>query len=157
MTVEPGISGAAGLITHGVYVISTKLGDRVNAMTAAWVARASFDPPLLTIAIGKARFSHDMILNSGVFAVNILGPENIALGMHFGMKTGRKTDKLAGMEYDVKATGSPILRGCVAWMDCTVRSHHEAGDHTLITGEIVAGGVISGKSPLVYDKESFFK
>jgi len=157
MTVEPGISGAAGLITHGVYVISTRLGDRVNAMTAAWVARASFDPPLLTVAIGRSRFSHDMIINSGVFAVNILGPGNMAAGKHFGMKTGRKTDKFAGIEYDVKSTGSPILRDCIAWMDCTVRSHHDAGDHTLVIGEVVAGGVISGKNPLVYDKESFFK
>ena len=98
-----------------------------------------------------------MIINSGVFAVNILGPDNMALGRHFGMKTGRKTDKFASMEYDVKSTGSPILRDCIAWMDCTVRSHHDAGDHTLVIGEVVAGGVISGKNPLVYDKESFFK
>jgi len=157
VTVEAGISGAAGLITHGVYVISTRLGDRVNAMTAAWVARASFEPPLLTVAVGRARFSHDMIINSGVFAVNILGAANMAAGKHFGMKTGRKTDKFAGIEYDVKTTGSPILRGCVAWMDCRVRAHFDAGDHTLIIGEIVDGGVTGEERPLVYDKESFFK
>lgn len=157
MEIKPEISRAQGLITHGVYVISTKLEERVNAMTAAWLSRVSFSPPLLTVAIGRARFTHNMIMDSGVFAVNILGPGQLALGRHFGMKTGRKTDKFASVEYDVKTTGSPILRDCVAWMDCKVSAHHEAGDHTLFIGEVVDGGVIKKEAPLVYDKESFFK
>jgi len=157
MTIEERISAAAGLLTHGVYVISTRAGEKVNAMTAAWVARTSFDPPLLTVAIAPARFTHGMILESGVFAVNILGPGNIALGRHFGTKTGRKTDKLASIDYDVKTTGSPVLKGCVAWLDCTVHSHHEAGDHTLFVGRVVDAGVSGTEGPLVYNKKSFFK
>ncbi|GBD95194.1 hypothetical protein BMS3Abin06_00058 [bacterium BMS3Abin06] len=30
-------------IFNGVFVITTKKGDRVNGMTAAWVSRASFN------------------------------------------------------------------------------------------------------------------
>ncbi|MBI5493030.1 MAG: flavin reductase [Deltaproteobacteria bacterium] len=158
MSVKPEVSHAQKYILNGVFVISTKLGDRVNAMTAAWVSRASFDPPLITVSIGKTRFSHDMIKDSGVFAVNVLGPEHIQTGKHFGLKTGRKTDKFAGMDYDVKATGSPILKDCIAWMDCRVVSSHDAGDHTLFIGEVVDGGVVKeGSAPLVYDKEGFFK
>lgn len=156
--VKPEISLAQKRIIHGVYVISTRLGDRVNAMTAAWVARASFSPPLITISIGKTRFSHDMISASGVFAVNVLGTDNIDTGKHYGLKSGRKTDKFAGIEYDTKVTGSPILRDCIAWMDCRVVSRHDAGDHTLFIGEVLDAGVLRDAAPtLIYDRESFFK
>jgi flavin reductase (DIM6/NTAB) family NADH-FMN oxidoreductase RutF len=125
-------------------------------MTAAWVSRVSFEPPLITVAVGKPRFTHDMIIKSGVFAVNVLGPENVATGKHFGMKTGWKTDKFAGIEYDTAATGSPILKDCVAWMDCRVKSYHDAGDHTLVIGEVVDAAVLREAAPFVYDKKTFF-
>lgn len=158
MTIKHEISMAQRKIIHGVYVISTRLNDRVNAMTAAWVARASFDPPLITVSIGKTRYSHDMIRESGVFAVNVLGPDNIATGKHFGLKSGRKTDKFAGIPYDTKVTGSPILKDCVAWADCRVVSHHDAGDHTVFIGQVLDGGVLREEvSTLIYDRESFYR
>ena len=158
MTVKPEISHAERKIVHGVYVISTKLNDRVNAMTAAWVARASFDPPLVTVSVGKARFTHDMIRDSGVFAVNVISPEAIDTARHFGLKSGRKTDKFAGIGYHTSVTGSPILKDCIAWMDCAVVSATDAGDHTLFLGEVLSGWVLDEKAPtLIYDRDSFFK
>lgn len=155
--VKEEISKAKKLITHGVYVISTIYEGRVNALTAAWIARASFVPPLITISIGKTRFSHDMIMGSGVFAVNVLGPDNIETGKRFGLKTGRKTDKFEGLDYETSVTGSPILKDCIAWLDCKVVSSHEAGDHTIFIGEVVSGGVKKeGASPLIYDRDTFF-
>ncbi len=157
MTIKHEIALAQGHIVHGVYVISTRLGEKVNAMTAAWVGRASFEPPLVTVAVGKTRYTHDMIKGSGVFAVNVLGADNIATGKRFGLKSGRKTDKFAGVEYDAGTTGSPILRDCIAWMDCRVVSHHDAGDHTLFIGEVMDAGVLREGPTLIYDKESFYK
>ncbi len=92
------------------------------------------------------------------FCVHVLGADNIPTGKHFGLVSGKKTDKFAGVEFDVKATGAPILRDAIAWLDCKVVSHHDAGDHTLFIGEVLEGGVLSdGVKPLIYDKESFYK
>ncbi|WKZ33324.1 MAG: flavin reductase family protein [Thermodesulfobacteriota bacterium] len=157
-SVKEEISKAQGLISHGVYVISTVHEGRANALTAAWVARASFVPPLVTVSVGKARFSHDLIRDAGIFAVNILGPEDVSIGKHFGLKTGRKTDKFAGIEYEIKATGAPVLVECAAWLDCRVASSHDAGDHTLFIGEVLEAGVRrQGAKPLIYERENFFK
>jgi len=99
-----------------------------------------------------------MIRDSGVFAVNVLGHDNIETGRHFGLKTGRKTDKFAGVDYDTKATGCPILKDAIAWMDCKVVSFHDAGDHTLFIGEVIDGGVLKEDAKgIIYEKESFFK
>ena len=143
-------------VTHGVFVISTRYKDKVNAMTAAWVGRASFEPPLVTVAIGRERYTHELIMHSGVFAVNVLGPDNISLGKHFGFKSGRDVDKFAGIDYTTGPTGSPILKECVAWLDCKVYSHHTTGDHTLFVGEVLDAKVLKEGSALVYRREDFF-
>lgn len=156
-SVKEEVSKAQKYLAHGVYVISTVHEGRMNALTAAWVARASFVPPLITVSIGKTRFSHAMMLGSGVFAVSVLGKDDIEMGRHFGLKTGRKTDKFVGIDYETKVTGSPVLKECIAWLDCRVLSSHDAGDHTIFIGEVLDGGVRrEGASPLIYDRDSFF-
>ncbi|MFQ5442158.1 MAG: flavin reductase family protein [Thermodesulfobacteriota bacterium] len=156
MGLKPEITLAQRSIINGIYVISTKLGDRVNAMTAAWVSRASFIPPLVTIAVGKTRFSHHMIEESGVFAVNALGQGGIETAKHFGLKSGADTDKFEGIDYDTKVTGSPIIRGALAWVDCKVYSTLDVGDHTLFVGEILDGGVLREGDTIVYKREDIF-
>jgi len=111
---------------------------------------------LVTVAVGKTRLTHDMILSSGVFAINLLGPDGVSEARRFGLKSGRDTDKFAGVEYDTKATGSPILKSSVAWLDCRVVAHHEAGDHTLIVGEVIDGAVTSNEEPMRYVRDDIF-
>ncbi|MBI1910682.1 MAG: flavin reductase family protein [Deltaproteobacteria bacterium] len=157
MPIKPEISLAQKYILQGVFVISTAHNGKVNALTAAWVTRASFVPPLITVSIGKARYSHHMIMESGVFAVNVLGPEHIETGKHFGLKTGAKTNKFENIEYNTKVTGSPILKDCISWMDCKVASWVDAGDHTIFVGEVLDGGVVKEGKPLIYERDTFYK
>lgn len=143
-------------LTNGVYIITTKYNDKVNGMTAAWVTRVSFVPPLVLISIGKTRFSHDLIKNSGVFAVNILKEGQVEIGRHFGFQSGKKVDKFAAIQYDTKVTGSPILRDTAGYLDCKVVSFFEAGDHTVFLGEVLDASMDKDAKPLIYRKEEFF-
>lgn len=152
------ISLAQRKIIQGVFVISTRAGEKINAMTAAWVSRASFTPPIITVSVGKTRYTHDLISASGVFAVHVLGHEHIHIGKHFGLKSGRKTDKFAVIDYETKTTGSPIIRDCLSWMDCKAIGQIDAGDHTVFVGEVLEAGVIKEDGvPLAYERESFYK
>lgn len=156
VTIEPEIIAAVRKIINGIYVVSTVSGGEHNAMTAAWVQRASFEPPLLTAAVGTGRYTHDMIKASGVFAVHALGAGQERIARHFGLKSGRKTDKFKGVKFGTAVTGSPILKDCIAWFDCRVYGEHEAGDHTLFIGEILDARVLSDEPTIVYDKEKFY-
>lgn len=143
-------------LTNGVYIITTKHDDKINGMTAAWVTRVSFVPPLVLISIGKTRFSHDLIKNSGIFAVNILKEGQIDIGKHFGFQSGKKVDKFANILYDTKTSGSPILKDTAGYLDCKVVSAFEAGDHTVFLGEVIDASVDKEAKPLIYRKEEFF-
>ena len=143
-------------LTNGVYIITTKHTDKINGMTAAWVTRVSFVPLLVSISIGTTRFSHELIRNCGVFAVNILKEGQVEIGKHFGFQSGKKVDKFATIQYDTKVTGSPILRDTAGYLDCKVVSSFEAGDHTVFLGEVLDASMDKEAKPLIYRKEEFF-
>jgi len=91
-----------------------------------------------------------MIQESGVFAVNILGENQIDLAKLFGFKSGRKVNKFENVGYDRKSTGAPILKDAVAYLDCRVVSTHTAGDHTIFVGSIEDCEIRSEDEPLIY-------
>ncbi|HIE09743.1 MAG TPA: flavin reductase [Armatimonadetes bacterium] len=141
--------------TYGVYVVGAKDKGRVNALTCAWVMRVSFSPPMVAVAVGKTRYTHDMIKNSGAFSVNVLAEDQVELGRHFGLKSGREVDKFANIPYREGRTGSPIIEGVSAWLDCRLVHAYDAGDHTIFVGEVVDAGV-SEKKALVFDPRDYW-
>lgn len=150
------IEKAMRLITSGVYVVTTRLDSRINGLTVAWLSRASFSPPLISVSIGKTRFTHDLIKKSQVLAVNVLAEGQEELARHFGFRSGREIDKFAGLEIRTAITGSPILQDVVAYLDCRVVGEIEAGDHTIFVAEAVEGAADDRLKPLVYRRESYF-
>ena len=144
-------------LVHGVYVITTRLGDRLNGMTASWVSQVSLSPLLLMVSIAPPRYSHDLIKESGFFAVNVLTAEQVDLGKRFGFQSGRRVDKFAGLEYLTAATGSPILPQAYAFFDLKLVETFPAGDHTLFVGEVLEAKILQPeKRPLIFSKEDFF-
>jgi flavin reductase (DIM6/NTAB) family NADH-FMN oxidoreductase RutF len=51
-------------------------------------------------------------------------------------------------------TGSPVIEGSLAWVDCRLELVHDAGDHELILGRVLDLGVGAG-SPLLYFHSHF--
>ena len=144
-------------LVHGVYVVTTRMGNRVNGMTASWVSQVSLSPLLLMASIAPPRYSHDLIKESGIFAVNVLTREQIDLGKRFGFQSGRRVDKFAGLEYITAATGSPILPQAYAFFDVKLVNTFPAGDHTLFVGEVLEAKILHSETqPLVFSKKDFF-
>ena len=78
--------------------------------------------------------SFDAFEAGGHFAVNILSSAQQDLSSRFA-KSG--PDKWDGVTFDTWDTGSPILPGCLASMECTVSSISEGGDHVIVIGEVI--------------------
>ncbi len=150
------IDKAIRKVETGVHIVTTKLGDKLNGLAVAWVSRASMQPPMVMISVGKTRYSHDLIKKSKIFAVNVLGQDHIEVGRHFGMQSGKNVDKLKDIEFEAKATGAPIIKDCIAWLDCKVVNECDAGDHTIFVGEVVDGEVLSDEEPIIYNKGDFY-
>ncbi|BBL78711.1 oxidoreductase [Rubrobacter xylanophilus] len=138
-------------LTHGVYVLGTRRGRQSNAMTASWVMQACERPPAVAVAIRQDRYTHDMVLESGTFALSILRDSQVKLAHHFSETSGEYHDKLQGVPYGLTPGGSPYLLDCLAYLDCRVMDTARAGDHTLLVGEVTAGETLANDYPLIYD------
>jgi flavin reductase (DIM6/NTAB) family NADH-FMN oxidoreductase RutF len=148
---------AFNALVHGVYVVTTRLGDVVNGMTASWVSQVSLKPLMVMVSIAPSRYSHDLIKKSGIFAINVLDRDQADLGKRFGFKSGRQVDKFAGLEWTTAATGAPILVQAFAYLDLKLKDTFPAGDHTLIVGEVVAAKIQHPQTQsLVFKKSDFF-
>ena len=137
-----------GHFATGVTVV-TGAGEegRAYGLTANSVSSVSLEPPLVLVCIDKDSASHDPILDTGVFAINILGAEDGWLARRFSGK-GR-SDRFRGVEHRREATGSPILEDALAWLDCSLWRTYEGGDHTIVVGRVVACAAARG-SPLIF-------
>jgi flavin reductase (DIM6/NTAB) family NADH-FMN oxidoreductase RutF len=82
------------LINHGPTVLVTGgHGHQANIMTAAWIMPASHTPPMLAVAIGPTRHSHQLIIEGGEFGVNIPAAGLLEAVWTCGTTSGRKGNK----------------------------------------------------------------
>ena len=85
--------------------------------------------------------------DSGAFCVNILGAEQESVCRAFAMKGG---DKFAELSWRPAGSGSPILDGVLAWIDCDLDVVHEAGDHYIVIGRVRELDIGTPALPLVF-------
>ena len=149
------ISLAMGHLSHGVYVLGTRRGRQMTAMTAAWVAQVSDRPPSVAVAVRYDRYTHDILLESGTFALSVLREDQLNVATHFAETSGEYHDKLHGVPYGQSQGGSPVLLDCLAHLDCRVLATARAGDHTVFIGEVTAGESYGHDYPLLYDPAEY--
>lgn len=142
-------------LTHGVYVLGTRRGRESNAMSAAWVTQVSNRPPFLAAAVRADRYTHDLVLESGTFALSVLREDQVDVAAHFGEASGEYTDKLRGVPYALTDSGSPYLLDCLAYLDCKVVDTARAAEHSVIIGEVISGETFGPDAPLIYDPSEY--
>jgi flavin reductase (DIM6/NTAB) family NADH-FMN oxidoreductase RutF len=143
-------------MNYGVYVVTSKAGDRVNGLTLAWASQVSLKPPRVAVAVDKRWYSHELLSRGEHFTVNVLADDQVPLGKHFGSSSGRTTDKLEGVGWEPGANGVPRLVGCRAWIECLKIDTVSTGDHTLFIGEVVASELDEAKTGQVYDRDAYY-
>ena len=149
------ISSALANLTNGVYVLGSRRGREMTAMTASWVSQVSERPPYVAVAIRDDRYTHDVVLDSSTFALSVLRDDQVAVATHFAETSGEYHDKLYGIPYGQSPNGSPILLDCLAYLDCRVLDTARAGDHTVFIGEVIAGESYRSDYPLLYDSTEY--
>ncbi|KAA3658011.1 MAG: flavin reductase [Chloroflexi bacterium] len=139
----------------GVTVITTVHQEKPIGITATSFSSLSLDPPLVIVNLSKKLFTHQVILESGIFAVNMLKSSQKELGMRFAGMIPGVEDRFEGLDVKTAVTNSPILTNSLAWVDCRVWATYEGGDHTIFVGEVVDVNSSSDGVPLVYSNRQW--
>jgi flavin reductase (DIM6/NTAB) family NADH-FMN oxidoreductase RutF len=129
-------------LTLGVYVVGVAHGERRDAFTAAWVMQVSYDPLLLAVSVNPDNASHAILQASGGFAVSVLKQGQLELARHFGTRSGRGQDKLAGIAWRPGREGAPVLQEALAYFECELVNRMQAGDHEISVGRVIGGQIL---------------
>ncbi len=136
--------------SSGVSVITTRLRGQHYGMTASSFSSLSISPFLMMVAVGKNLSTHNILLEAGFFAANILNVNQVDYGMRFAGLVPELEDRFAGVPFTTALTGAAILPEVLAWIDCRLYTTYDGGDHTIFVGEIVACEGLGGSAPLSY-------
>ena len=150
---DPGrFKEAMGRFATGVTIVSGIEDGLPVGFTCQSFVSLSIDPPYVAVAPARTSTSWPRIARSGSFCVNVLSEDQEELCMGFAVSGGPKFD---GVDWrPAPGTGSPIIDGSLAWVDCDVALVHDAGDHELILGHLRDIGVGEG-APLLFYRSHF--
>lgn len=142
-----------GTFATGV-VIATGARDSTPAGFAAQSFFAlSLEPPLVGLCPAKTSSSWPRIRETGSFCINVLAEHQRSVCEVFA-RSG--IDKFAEIPWRSGVTGSPIIEGVKAYVDCEIAEEHDAGDHTIAVGRVVDLAVLDDDhGPLLFFKGAY--
>ena len=127
-------------------VTSVDKSEKPHGLTVTAFCSVSLEPPLILVCIEKITGSHNAILDSRKFVVNILGAGHEALSRQFALPSG---DKFVGVGVRRATGGVPALDDAIVNIECRLRDAFDGGDHTIFVGEVDEVAIRNGE-PLVY-------
>jgi flavin reductase (DIM6/NTAB) family NADH-FMN oxidoreductase RutF len=136
-----------GHFTTGVTVITAAAEEGPVGLAVGSFASVSLDPPLVGFFPDKTSSSWPKIESTGSFCVNVLGEAQEDVCRRFASKGD---DKFRGLGWRPAGSGSPVLDGVLAWIDCDIDSVTEAGDHHLVLGRVRDLAVEHDGPPLLF-------
>ena len=133
--------------TGVVVVTATTAGGEPTGMTVGSFTSVSLDPPLVAFMPAKNSSSWAELSSSDGFCVNILRSHQEEICR---VVATRKSRKFEGVEWRSSALGNPIIAGCVAYVECTLDTVHDGGDHEIVVGRVRNLAVENPGVPLLF-------
>ena len=127
-------------LPYGLYVVgSTDLGERRNLMTLNWCTQVAFEPKLVGIGVERTALTHELVRAGRAFSLNTVDREDRAIVRKFTkpVEVDLAARTLNGFAFHDGRTGTPILDGAPAFVECELRHEVDTGGHTFFIGEVV--------------------
>ena len=141
---------AVGAFTTGVTVVTTcdDSGARYG-LTANSFASVSLEPPLVLFCAEKIARFHDAVLAAGSWAVSILAEDGEKTARWLATRGRPLEGQLEGLahHHPGPATGAPVLDDALAILECVTTAVHDAGDHSIVVGQVVGVSIADSRRP----------
>ena len=144
-------------LSYGLFVCTAVRGEKKNGCIINTAIQVASEPNRISIAVNKANYTHDMILETGVCNISVISQDaEFSLFKHFGFRSGRDVDKFgadfAASGYATATNGIPyITKGTNAFFSLKVGQTVDLGSHTLFICEPTDMQVLSETSSCTYE------
>lgn len=140
-------------ISYGLYVVSSGKNGKGNAYISNTVFQVTAEPIRFATCCNRNNYTAGFIAETGLFAVSVLEQEvSQDVIARLGYKSGKDSDKLAGLDIKTGETGVPvILNGSIAYLECRVVQTVDLGTHLMFIGDLICSELLDHqKEPLTY-------
>ena len=141
-----------GRFASGITVVAALDEGEPVGFACQSFASLSLDPPLIMLSVGRNSSSWPRIQLAGRFCVNILAEDQQHVCTALGARGG---EKFRAVPWQVSPHGTVLIDGALATVDCRLEAVHEAGDHWIVTGEVVALAAREHGRPLLYFRSQY--
>jgi flavin reductase (DIM6/NTAB) family NADH-FMN oxidoreductase RutF len=124
-----------GHFPTGVTVVTGIAEGRPQGLTIGSFTSVSLEPPLVGFLPAFTSDSWREIGPTGRFCVNVLADDQVDFCWRFAREAENRFDGIQW--WRSPATGSPILPGVVAWIDCETADIYDVGDHWFVVGRVL--------------------
>jgi len=126
--------------------VTTSSNGRSNGLMSLSAGSAGIirELPRVTISLTKYNLTHDMVVESGVFAMHLLCndedvmEESLRILMVLGGSSGRDGDKIASLNTRPGASGVPILTDALAYVEAQVCGTLDNDENSIFVGDVIA-------------------
>jgi flavin reductase (DIM6/NTAB) family NADH-FMN oxidoreductase RutF len=146
---------AMGHFASGVTIMTTTAAGRMHGMTVSAFSAQSLDPLLILVSVERSTVMHRLVTQSRAFAINILDEQGEGTARFFADNARLSGPEFREGGFQLGVTGAPILKEATGYLETTVHSTLDAGDHTVIVGQVVAMAIGSEKAPLIYYRSGY--
>ena len=137
----------------GVVILTADGDGGPHGLVVGSFMSVSLQPPLVAVCPSKTSTTWPLIERGGRFCANVLAEGQESLARTF---SARGADRFAAIDWTpAPATGSPLLPGVAAWIDCRIHDRFEGGDHWLVVGEVLELSVSRTGGALVFHGGAF--
>ncbi|MDG6908963.1 MAG: flavin reductase family protein [Nitrososphaerota archaeon] len=147
--IQSSLKQAMRVYPQGVTVVTVQGPDGPRGLTVSSFTSVSLAPPLVLFCVAKNSSQHDFFSKADRYAINFLADDQKTISDRFAGRTKAK-DRFEGVKHTRGVTGSPIISGVRAAIECRSWRAYDAGDHSIVVGEVVAASAFLPKRPLLY-------
>jgi flavin reductase (DIM6/NTAB) family NADH-FMN oxidoreductase RutF len=120
-------------------LVGATVRGKPNYLTVAYCGIVNYNPPAISIALGRAHYTNIGIKENGTFSVNTPSEEMVKITDYCGLVSGHKVDKSGLFEtFYGKLETAPMIRECPLNLECTLMQTLEFAMDEVFIGEIVA-------------------
>jgi flavin reductase (DIM6/NTAB) family NADH-FMN oxidoreductase RutF len=136
----------------GLVVVSAAQAGGWRGLTASTFSAVSVDPPLVLVCLERFAATRDAIVESGLFNVSLLTAAQEFVAERFAGRAPAVGQAWKEVPHRLGSNGIPLVEGCLAWLECRVVATHDAGDHEIVVGEVLAAGEGAGDPLVLWDR-----
>jgi len=136
----------------GITVVATKYDSILYGKTINSFSSLSLSPPLVLFSLDNKSSKLNVFKKSETITINILSKKQQLISNNFAKKKPDWTD----IEYDSLKNGNPIIKNCVANLDCIILNQIKKGDHIIFICKVSQLKNNNKLKPLIYFNSKYF-